>query len=102
MAKKNVNKIYGPSEEALENNVRVQIPFDLSEMVKPRNAKKEEEDKPVRLIWVGVGGDCKINRKAPKKSVVVKEATPTQYEWMYKSGRFAKLVVAEDAPAVAN
>jgi len=79
-------KIYGPSNEAIENPVRVQIPSKLD--AKP--------DEIVPRTWVGVGADIKLNRRAPKKQLTVKEATPEQYKWMYESGRFPNLVIVED------
>jgi len=37
-------------------------------------------------VVVGVGGDVKVTRTAPKKSYVAKEATAEQYEKLYHLG----------------
>ena len=46
----------------------------------------------VKNVWVGVGGDIKITRKPPKKSTVIKEATPSQYKTLFEKHKLTSLV----------
>lgn len=60
---------------------------------KPTDQAKE---RPIRVrlngSWVAIGAEITINRKPPAEKVTIKEATPKQYEELYKRGSFNHLI----------
>lgn len=63
---------YGPTSKAINNPVRVYL-------------------KDIRR-WVAIGGKITIERKAPKKSEVIPEATATQYKDLYERRKLTHLI----------
>lgn len=66
-------KVYGPTQAAQNN---------------PRRVYLKEQRK-----WIGVGGKIEINRKAPKRSTTVPEATEAEYKFLYEKRNFTNLIV---------
>ena len=76
-------KIFGPTEKAIQTPRRVLVPTNLR---KPNGLFK----------WVGIGGDIEIKRNAPKKNTIVREATNSEYKWLYEQGSCKGLIEFEE------